>query len=346
MQAVVYQGPGEIRVEDIAEPELQGPDEAIVQVEQAGLCGSDLHIYHGDVGGVLEGDTVGHEFVGTIEATGDAVTRFQEGDQVVASFQSPCGACRACSRQRYNGCQDLHVFGYGIAFGGIPGAQAEKVRVPRADLTLRKLPDGVSPDEAIFAGDVLPAAYTGVRPHIAPGDTVAVVGAGPVGLLAMEAARALGAARVFGIDLEPHRVEVVDQRGHIGLDPAQTDPIARVMDATEDQGADLVVEAVGGEGQALETAFSLVGPGGHVSALGVPTAYEFEYPWLEGFTKGFSFQATLANVPRWIDEVLELQAAGQLEAAWMISHRMALADAAEAYEMFDRREALKILLQP
>lgn len=346
MQAVVYQGPGEISVEDVDEPALQGPDEAIVTVEQAGLCGSDLHVYHGEVGGVLEGDTMGHELVGTVEAVGGGVTSVQEGDRVVASFQSPCGSCRACARQRYNGCEDLYVFGYGIAFGGIPGAQAERVRVPRADLTLRKLPDGVTPEEAVFAGDVLTAAYTGVRPHLRPGDTVAVVGAGPVGLLAMETARTLGAARVFGIDLEPRRVDVVEERGHTGLDPAETDPIARVMAATEDQGADLVIEAVGGEGQALETAFSLVGPGGHVSSLGVPTAYEFEYPWLEGFTKGFSFQATLANVPRWIDEVLELQAAGRLETSWMVSHRMGLDEAVEAYEMFGEREALKIILEP
>lgn len=346
MQAVVYQGPGEISVEEVDEPELQGPDEALVQVDQAGVCGSDLHIYHGGIGGVLEGDTMGHEFVGTVQAVGDGVTRVQEGDRVVASFQCPCGSCRACTRHRYNGCEDLHIFGYGIAFGGLGGAQAERVRVPRADLTLRTLPNGVTADEAIFAGDVLTAAYTGVRPHLRPGDTVAVVGAGPVGLLAMETARALGAARVFGIDLEPRRVEVVEDRGHTGLDPDETDPIARVMEATEDQGADLVVEAVGGEGQALETAFSLVGPGGHVSALGVPTAYEFEYPWLEGFTKGVGFRATLANVPRWIDEVLELQAAGRLETSWMISHRMGLDEAVDAYELFDRREALKVLLEP
>lgn len=346
MQAIVYQGPGKITVEDVEEPQLEGPDEALVRVEHAGLCGSDLHIYHGEVGGVVEGDTVGHELVGTVEAVGDGVTRVAEGDRVVASFQCPCGRCRACRRQRYNGCQDLHIFGYGLAFGSLNGAQAERVRVPRADLTLRKLPAGVSPEEAIFAGDVLTAAYTGVRPFLRPGDTVAVVGAGPVGLLAMETARALGAARVFGIDLEPSRVEIVEERGHVGLDPGQTDPITRVMEATEDQGADLVVEAVGGQGQALDTVFSLVGPGGHVSALGVPTAYEFEYPWLEGFTKGTSFQATLANVPRWIDEVLELQAAGRLETSWMVSHHMGLDEAVEAYDLFDRREALKIILEP
>ncbi len=346
MRAVVYNGPRSLAVGDVDEPKVEEPTDAVVEVEQAGVCGSDLHAFHGQVPGILEGMTLGHEFVGRVVAVGDAVTRVSEGDAVAASFQAPCGTCRPCRAGRFNGCKELQVFGYGMGFGGLGGAQAERVRVPRADLCLRRIPAGLSSEEALFAGDILSTAYTGVRPWMSAGDTVAVVGAGPVGLLSMEVARALGAGKVYAIDLDPVRVGWARRRGHTALDPKETDPVSQILEETDGTGADLVVEAVGGRGAALETAFRLAAPGAHVVALGVPTEYEFTYPWLEGFNKGFSFQPTLANVPRWMDEVLSLQAAGRLEAAWLVSHRMGLEEAVEAYGLFDRHEALKILLKP
>lgn len=346
MRAVVYDGPKAVSVQDVPDAAVEEPTDVVVEVQHAGVCGSDLHIYHGEVPGVMEGMTLGHEFVGKVVEAGDAVRRVREGDTVVASFQAPCGTCPACRRGAYNGCQELYVFGYGMGFGSIGGAQAERVRVPRADLCLRPVPAGVSPEEALFAGDILSTAYTGVRPHLSPGDTVAVVGAGPLGLLCMDVARALGAGHVYAVDLDPSRISWARERGHTALDPREADPVSTVMDETSGFGCDLVIEAVGGRGAALETAFSLVGAGGHVTALGVPTEFEFTYPWLEGFNKGFSFQPTLANVPRWIDEVLSLQAAGRLEASWLISHRMGLDEAPQAYDLFDRHEALKVVLEP
>lgn len=345
MKALVYQGPQEVTVEDVDGPTLLEPTDVVVETELAGLCGSDLHIYHGETAGVQPGDTIGHELVGTVVEVGDAVTRVEAGDRVVASFQAPCGRCPACQRDAYNGCQDLYVFGHGLAMGSINGAQAERVRVPRADLALRRIPEGLSSDEALFAGDILTAAYTGVRPWLAPGDRVAVVGAGPVGLLTLEVAQALGASETFAIELNPDRADIARERGHQAPDPDSRDPAAAVQDATDGEGTELVIEAVGGEGQALETAFELVASGGHLTALGVPTEYSFEFPWLQTFSKGASFQATLANVPKWIDEVLRLQAAGKLEASWMTSHRMTLDEGPEAYRMFDEQEALKVVFE-
>lgn len=343
MKAVVYQGPETIEVDDVDEPTLQDPSEAIVRTEVAGLCGSDLHIYHGETAGVEPGTVIGHELVGTVEAVGEAVHHVEEGDRVVASFEIPCGECEACRREAYNGCPELGIFGHGLAFGSMPGAQAEQVRVPNADLVLSPVPEEVTSEEAVYSGDILAAAYTGVRPHLEPGQEVAVVGAGPVGLLALEVAQALGAGRTFAVELDPERAEIARERGHEAPDPETTDPVSRITDATAGDGTPLVVEAVGGEGQALDSCFELVAPGGTIAALGVPISYGFEFPWLQSFTQDVTFRATLANVPKWIDEILSLQAAGRLEASWLTSHRMGLDEAPEAYRKFDEHEALKIL---
>lgn len=345
MKAVVYEGPGEVSVEDVDEPGLLEPTDVVVETEAAGLCGSDMHIYHGETGGMQPGDTIGHELVGTVAEAGEQVTRVAAGDRVVASFQAPCGTCEACRREAYNGCQDLLIFGHGIAFGSLNGCQAERVRVPRADLTLRRIPDGVSDEAALFTGDILSAAYTGVRPWIEPGQDVAVVGTGPVGLLALEVAAALGAGATHAVELDPERARIARDRGHHAPDPETTDPTARIQEAARGQGAELVIEAVGGEGHALDTCFELVAPGGHITALGVPTAYEFEFPWLQSFTQGISFEATLANVPKYIDEILALQAAGRIETDWLTSHRMPLAEAPTGYKMFDDHDALKIVFE-
>lgn len=343
MKAVVYEGPGDVSVDEVEQPTIQEPTDAIVDTQIAGLCGSDLHIYHGETAGVEPGTVIGHEIVGTVTATGEALMRIEEGQRVVASFQVPCGQCSACRREAYNGCPQLGVFGHGLAFGSMPGAQAEQVRIPNADLVLREIPASVDSEEALFTGDILAAAYTGVRPHLQPGQDVAVVGAGPVGLLALEVASALGAGNTYAIELDPKRAQIARKRGHEAPDPDETDPVSHITEATEGKGIELVVEAVGGQGQALDSCFELVAPGGTITALGVPTAYDFQFPWLSSFTQDITFRPTLANVPKWIDEILALQAAGRLEASWLTSHRMSLDEAAEAYRLFDEHEALKVL---
>ena len=213
MQAVTFQAPGEIRVEERPEPDLLAPDDAIVQVEATGVCGSDLHIYHGRVK-IEPGFIIGHEYVGEVIAAGDAVTKVDVGDRVLGCFHTACGSCFFCMRGEYHKCDEARVFGHGATLGSLQGAQAEQVLVPRANLTLRRVPDGMSDDAALFAGDVMGTGYHSVvAAGLKPGDTAVVLGLGPVGLCAVQAARACGAAHVIGVDTVPDRLAVARSFG-------------------------------------------------------------------------------------------------------------------------------------
>lgn len=345
MRAVTFQGPREVAVTDVPEPRVEEPDDVVVETALTAVCGSDLHLYHGDLP-MEDGQVMGHELVGRVLEAGPEARGFGEGDRVVASFQVPCGACPACRIGEHQACRKLRLFGLGKPNGDLQGVQSERVRVPRANLALHHLPDGLPWHAGIFACDTLTAAYTGVRPRLRPGSTVASVGAGPVGLLSLEVARALGAGATIAVDIDPARLEIAASRGHATVDPGHEDPAAALRERTDGVGAELVVEAVGGEGNGLATALRLVAPGGDVVSLGVPTAREVPIPLLKMFSRGFSLTSTMANVPRWIGEVLEFQAAGRLETDWLVTHRMSLEKAPEAYRLFDAHEALKIVLTP
>src|ERR687891_2024892 len=210
MQAVTFQAPGEVRVEERPEPELLERDDAIVRVEATGVCGSDLHIYHGRV--VIEpGFTLGHEFVGTVVAAGEGVTAVAEGERVLGCYCSACGDCFFCRRGDFHKCDDGRVFGHGKTLGSLQGAQAELVLVPHANLTLRRVPEGMSDDAALFAGDVMGTGYHAIADAgLEPGDVAAVLGLGPVGLCAVQAARAAGAARGIAVDSVEDRLAVAE----------------------------------------------------------------------------------------------------------------------------------------
>ncbi|WP_243030843.1 alcohol dehydrogenase family protein [Thermus altitudinis] len=344
MKALVYHGPFQVAVEEVPEPKLEAETDAIVQVELAAICGSDLHIYHGKIAGVLPGTVLGHEFVGRIVEKG-ALVPFSLGERVVGSFQVACGDCPACRKGQYFACLKGGVYGFGLALGNLQGAQAQRVRVPFARHSL--FPIGNLPaEEAILAGDILTTAYGGVRPFLAPGMSVAVVGSGPVGLMAQMVAHALGAGRVYAIDPEDARLEKAAALGSLPLNPKAEDPLARVRKETQGLGADLVVEAVGGDGEALKLALRLAGPGGIVSSLGVPTEEKLEYPWLSAFSRGLTLKSALANIPRWIEEVLALQRAGRLRGSFVFSHRLSLEEAPEGYRLFHERQATKVALVP
>src|SRR5690348_2128653 len=200
MRAVTFQAPAEVRIEEKPDPELAAADDAVIRVEASGICGSDLHIYHGRVP-VEPGFTIGHEFVGTVTAAGDAVERVAVGDRVLGTFHTACATCTPCIRGDYHRCANGRTFGHGANLGDLQGAQAEQLLVPRANLTLRRVPDGMSSDVALFAGDVMGTGYHAVaHAGVRAGDTVAVLGLGPVGLCAVQAARASGAAQVYAID--------------------------------------------------------------------------------------------------------------------------------------------------
>jgi len=344
MRAVTFQAPGEVRVEEKGEPELGGGDEALVRVEASGICGSDLHIFHGRVP-VEPGFTIGHEFVGTVLAAGPDVGRVAAGDRVLGCFHTACATCPPCLRGDYHRCDSGQIFGHGSQLGDLQGAQAELLLVPRANLTLRRVPEGVSDEVALFAGDVMGTGYHAVaHAGMRPGDSVAVLGLGPVGLCAVQAALAGGAGEVFAIDSVGARLAMAGRLGATPVHLTEEEPKRVLRAATEKRGADVVVDAVGDPGP-LAMAVSLARDAGTVSGIGA-YAGKGEVPLGLAWLKGLTLRLGLANVIAHVDRVLALIEAGKLDPAPLVTHRMKLDEASEAYALYDRREALKIVLTP
>jgi 2-desacetyl-2-hydroxyethyl bacteriochlorophyllide A dehydrogenase len=344
MQAVTFQAPGEVRVEERPEPELLERDDAIVRVEATGVCGSDLHIYHGRV--VIEpGFTLGHEFVGTVLAAGEAVTEVAEGDRVLGCFCSACGNCFFCRRGDFHKCDEGRVFGHGKTLGSLQGAQAEQVLVPHANLTLRPVPEGMSDDVALFAGDVMGTGWHAVdQAQIRPGDSAAVLGLGPVGLCAVQAAKAAGAAKVIAIDTVADRLALAESFGAEAVHLTDDDPRAAVKAATDGRGVDAAIDAVG-HPDALELACRVARKAGIVSAIGV-YAERIQVHMGIVWIKALTMKTGHANVIGHVDRVLAMLDAGVLDPGPLVTHHMKLEDAAEAYAVYDRREALKIVMKP
>jgi alcohol dehydrogenase len=344
MRAVTFQAPGEVRVEDKPAPELAAADDALVRVEASGICGSDLHIFHGRVP-VEKGFTIGHEFVGTVLAAGEDVERVAAGDRVLGCFHTACATCAPCLRGDYHRCDDGRTFGHGSHLGDLQGAQAEQLLVPRANLTLRRVPEGMSDEVALFAGDVMGTGYHSVaHAGMRSGDTVAVLGLGPVGLCAVQAALAGGATTVFAIDSVEQRLGMAREFGATAVHLSEEEPKKVVRAATGGRGVDVVVDAVGDPGP-LAMAVSLCRDAGVVSGIGA-YAGKGEVPLGLAWLKGLDLRLGLANVIAHVDRVLALLEAGKLDPAPLVTHRMKLDEAAAAYALYDNREALKIVLTP
>jgi 2-desacetyl-2-hydroxyethyl bacteriochlorophyllide A dehydrogenase len=344
VKAVTFQSPGEVRVDELPDPELTGPDEAIVRVEATGVCGSDLHIYHGRVA-IEPGFVIGHEYVGTVVAAGDDVNGVSEGDRVLGTYCTACGECFFCRRGDFHKCDRGRVFGHGEVLGSLQGAQAELLLVPNADLTLRRVPAGMSDDVALFAGDVMGTGYHAVvESGVEPGANVAVLGLGPVGLCAVQAAFAEGAAQVIAIDTVSERLAMAESFGASAVHLTEGDPRAAVKEATGGRGVDATVDAVG-HPDALNLACRLTRKAGTVSATGV-YAERVEVHMGVVWIKALTLKTGHANVIKHLDPVLERLGSGALDPTPLVTHHMSLDDAPEAYETYDRREALKIVLRP
>jgi alcohol dehydrogenase len=344
MQAVTFQAPGEVRVEERPEPEPLERDDAVVRVEATGVCGSDLHIYHGRVQ-IEPGFTIGHEFVGTVVAAGDAVREVSVGDRVLGCYCTACGNCFFCRRGEYHKCDEGRVFGHGATLGSLQGAQAEQVLVPHANLTLRRVPEGMSDEAALFAGDVMGTGFHAVADTgLKPGDTAAVLGLGPVGLCAVQAARAAGAARVLAIDTVEDRLEMARSFGAEPVHLTEEDPRGAAKAATEGRGVDVAVDAVG-HPDALDLACRLARKAGTVSATGV-YAERIQVHMGVVWIKALTLKTGHANVIGHVDRVLTMMQAGVLDPTPLVTHHMTLAEAPEAYAVYDRREALKIVMSP
>ncbi|QGG96881.1 zinc-binding dehydrogenase [Actinomarinicola tropica] len=344
MRATVFHGPGDVRLETVPDPRLEDDRSVLVEVQHTAICGSDLHLYYGVHG--APGIHLGHEFVGTVVEAGAEVRRIGVGDQVLVSGVIGCGGCDACHAGDPVRCTGggVRVFGNGL---DLPGGQAELVAVPAADSACRVIPDGVTPEQAVMLTDILPTGWYGARrADITAGDTVAVIGLGPVGTFALQSALLLGAARVIAVDTVPERLDAAELLGAETVD-AGAGTVAQVLEATGGRGVDAVIEAVGVD-QTITDALYSCRPGGTVSVIGAHLGMEYPFPMGLAFLRDLTFRIGLCPVPSTWSELIPLVAADRIRPDDVITHRMGLSEVTEAYRLFDAREdgVRKILLDP
>lgn len=345
MKALVYHAPEDIRCETVDDPQPQDLDSAVIRVTRAGICGSDLHIYHGHGFTPDPGYVVGHEAIGEIVEMGSGVRRFKIGDRVLVPASTGCVGCDACHRGQVARCENSMMGCYGLGHA-LPGSQSEAVAIPAAHTGLRVIPEGISDEQAILLTDNLPTAWFGARrAGIQPGDTVAVIGLGPVGLCAVSSALAMGASRVFAVDLLEERRRHAEELGAEGI-PAE-DAKADILERTRGRGADRAIEAVGADAT-IQLAIGLVRVEGSVSVVGVSQNSHFDFNMALAQFKSLSFQIGLCSVQAELPALIPLVQSGRIDPASTISHRMGLSEGAEAYRLFAAREddVRKIILDP
>jgi threonine dehydrogenase-like Zn-dependent dehydrogenase len=379
MLAMDYRGPYRVRVEQKAEPEILHPGDAIVKVTRSCICGSDLHLYHGLVPDTRVGMTFGHEFTGIVTEIGSEVQNLKVGDHVLVPFNISCGSCIFCQNQLYSNCHDSNpqatavggIFGYSHTTGGYDGGQAEYVRVPYADVGPYKIPDWMSPDDAVLLTDVVPTGYQAAEMgEIMPGDTVVVFGAGPIGIFAAKSAWLLGAGRVIVIDHIDYRLEFVKKYAQCEAYnfKEMDDPVVFLKKATDGLGADVCIDAVGGEAAgsamqritgvkmkvqagattALQWAINSVKKGGHVSIVGVYGPTLNLAPIGNVVNKGLTIRANQASVKRHLPRLVEHVKNGILKPSEIITHRIPLEEVSEGYHLFSSKldNCIKTVLVP
>jgi threonine dehydrogenase-like Zn-dependent dehydrogenase len=347
VRALTIHGREDIHYEQVADPSIEDPGDAIVQVELAAICGSDLHVFHGREGDIDPGTIMGHEFTGRVVAGGAAVRGFRKGDRVVSPFSNNCGRCFFCRRGLTARCVHGHLFGWRQNGAGLEGAQAEYVRVPMADATLLPVPSDLTPEAALLIADVLPTGMHAARmAEVAADGTYVVLGCGPVGLLAVLSAREIGAARVFAVDGVAERLELAESYGATPLRLGEGDVVGMVRDATEGRGADAVLEAVGSEA-ASRLAFDLVRPGGVISMVGVHHEARFPFSSIEAYDKNLTLRIGRCPARALMEDLVPL-ARRCPEIMRVITHRWKLARGPEAYRLFDRKQdgCIKLTLTP
>jgi threonine dehydrogenase-like Zn-dependent dehydrogenase len=387
MRALTYHGAKDVRVETVPDPGLQEDDDIMLRVTATAICGSDLHLYRGKVPGLKEGDILGHEFMGTVEAVGDAVKDLRVGDRVVVPFVIACGECFFCKLNEYAACERTNpgegaalnrkgitppaaLFGYSRLYGGIPGGQAELVRVPKANTGPFRIESDLSDEQVLFLSDILPTGYqAALYGGVKLGSTVAIFGAGPVGMMAAACCRMLGAERIFMVDHHDYRLEFARatyDAETIHFD-REDDPAALIIDSTGGRGVDTSIDAVGFEakgstaeslltavklegssGKALRQCIAATRRGGVVSVPGVYVGFLHGFLFGDAFDKGLTFKMGQTHVQQYMPELLECIEEGRLKPELIISHRMNLSDAATAYQIFNNRqqECRKVVLTP
>lgn len=346
MKAVVYKGNGILALEERPVPRILDEKDAIVKVTLTTICSSDIHIKHGAVPKAVPGTILGHEFVGVVAETGSGVRKVKAGDRVSVNVETFCGECFFCKRGFVNNCQDPQG---GWALGcRIDGGQAEYVRVPYADNGLTVIPDRVTDEQALFNGDILSTGYWAADiGKIRPGDTVAVIGAGPTGLCTMACARLYTPARILAIDTDPYRLDLAKKKGlaDVILIPGEGDLPEKVRDLTEGRGADVVLEVAGGE-DTFQTAWQIARPNAVVVVVAM---YEEPQtlPLPDMYGKNLTFRTGGVD-GRYGQEIMDLTARGKLDVSFLITHRCRLDEIMNAYEIFEHKKehVIKFAIKP
>ncbi len=352
MKAVTFQGTRRVAVESVPDPAIEMPSDVVVRTRLTAICGSDLHVYLGRETGNDLGTPMGHEFLGEVVELGANVTKLKRGDVIVSPFTTNCGACFYCEQGLTCRCTRGQLYGWVENGDGLPGAQAEYVRVPLADATAFKIPegvpDGVDAEPALFLGDILATGfYCAEMADVSPGGTYAVIGCGPVGLLAIVGARELGAEKVIAVDVLPERLALAEAFGATPVHANEQDAREVLDDATEGRGADGVLEVVGSP-DATRLAVDLVRPGGVVSAVGVHTEPKFAFSPGDAYDKNLTYRAGRCPARHYMERLLPLVQSRKYDLGAIVSHRLPLADGVRGYELFEQKleSCTKVILSP
>jgi alcohol dehydrogenase len=343
VKAVVLRAPGDVGVDDVRDPRVLEPDDAIVAVSATAICGADLFPFHGLTPGFEPGTVLGHEFAGEVVEVGPGVQRVRPGQRVVNASMISDGTCPSCRAGRVTQCRGRSLFGYSGVYPRLDGGQADLVRVPQADRALRVLPDEVSDEAAVFLADVLPTGFASVvRGGVSADDTVVVVGCGPIGLVALLLSASL-AGRLIAVDGVPARRELAAELGAEAIAPEAA--AAFVAEATDGLGADVVIEAAGSPG-GLDASLRLARGRGMVSVVGAH--FEPDYPLDNAlmFERELTVRFSIGDPTADGDALLARLASGEVDPTPIVTHRLPLSEAAEAYRLFDSREATKVVLSP
>lgn len=348
MKALTIHGKHQIHYESIPDPEILLPTDVIVKVRACAICGSDLHVYHDVEKGIDDGTAMGHEFTGEIVEMGSAINTLRQGDRVMSPFTTNCGQCFYCKIGLTCRCEKSQLFGWVEKERGLQGGQAEYVRVPLADATLMKIPDGISWEEGLLLGDVMATGFfCAQQAEIKPQGVYAVVGLGPVGLMTVLGAKEAGAEKVFALDSIPERMMMAKQFGADVIDISNAYPLEVIREATQGRGADAVMEAVG-SGSAVRLAVELVRPGGIISSVGVCNDVHLAFSPVEAYNKNLTYKIGRCPARHMMDKLTALVLKRKYPITSVFSHKMNLSEGAKGYDIFANKKdnCLKVLLRP
>lgn len=375
MKALVYDGIQKVECRNVPDPTIEKDTDAIIKVTSTAICGSDLHLVHGLVKGMYDGFVLGHETMGIVEEVGKGVTNLKKGDRVIVPFPVACGHCFFCENHEYSQCDNTNahgeaggLLGYSESYGDYAGGQAEYIRVPHADVGPKKVPDELTDEQVLFLTDILPTSLWGTEiANVKPGDTVVVLGCGPVGLLTIKWCMIKGAKRVIAVDRVGYRLAHAKKYGAEAVNFEEYDETGAYLKEITSGGADCVIDCVGLDGkmslmEKVETALKLQGGSksaieiasqavrkcGHVALVGVYGTKYNNFPLGNFFTRNITLKMGQCPATRYVEPILEMIKKGEIDATDIITHKLSLEEGRHAYEIFDAKEdeCIKVILKP